>query len=112
MSSKRFIPGALAAGALLLAACTTPMTPLSPRDQLLVTCDGLATTMGIVKNFILEGRIDDPATLRDIRDASVIVEESCRNDPDYVAALSRLAAQSVILLEARINAETKAGKRS
>lgn len=111
MRSKTALSGVLAA-ALLLAACTTPMTLLSPRDQLLVTCDGLATTMGIVKNYILDGTIHHPATLRDIRDASVIVEESCTADIDYTAAMNRLAAQSVILLEARIKAETETGKRS
>jgi hypothetical protein len=110
MSSKSFISVVLVAGAMLLAACTTPIAQLSLRDQLLITCDGLATTMGIVKNFILEGRINDPATLGDIRDASVIVEESCRHDPDYIAALQRLAAQSAILLEARMQAEAESGK--
>lgn len=104
----------LAVAALLLAltACTSPLGQLSARDQLLVTCDGLATTMGIVKNYILDGTIDKPATLRDIRDASSIVEESCTADIDYTAAMNRLAAQSVILLEARIMAESGAGKRS
>ncbi|MDF2368924.1 hypothetical protein [Sneathiella sp.] len=102
----------IAALLLALTACAAPLGQLSPRDQLLVTCDGLATTMGIVKNFILDGTIHHPATLRDIRSASVIVEESCRNDPDYVAALNRLAAQSVILLEARLAAETDTGKGS
>jgi len=102
----------IAAFLLALTACAAPLGQLSARDQLLVTCDGLATTMGIVKNFILDGTINYPATLRDIRDASVIVEESCRNDPDYVAALNRLAAQSVILLEARLAAENDTGKGS
>ena len=112
MSNKGIILGMLVAGVLLLSACTTPVAQLSPRDQLLLTCDGLATTMGIVKNFILEGRIDDPATLARIHGASVVVEESCRHDPDYVAALQRLAAQSAILLEARMQAEADSGKGS
>ncbi|MZR30881.1 hypothetical protein [Sneathiella litorea] len=95
-----------------LGACASPLGTLSARDQLLVTCDGLATTMGIVKNYILDGTIDNPATLHDIRNASVIVEESCTSNIDHTTALSRLAGQSVILLEARIMAETETGERS
>ncbi|MAZ01748.1 MAG: hypothetical protein CMN56_01285 [Sneathiella sp.] len=97
---------------LILAACSTSFSQLSVRDQLLLTCDGLATTMGIVKNFILDGTIDNAATLRDIRAASVVAEESCTGDADYAAALSRLSAQSVILLEARHAAEADNGNRS
>jgi hypothetical protein len=106
---RRIIIAALLLG---LAACAAPLGQLSVRDQLLVTCDGLATTMGIVKNFILDGTIDDPRTLRDIRGASVIVEQSCTRDTDYMSALNRLAAQSVILLEARLAAETEIEERS
>ncbi|WP_340149968.1 hypothetical protein [uncultured Sneathiella sp.] len=102
----------LAALMLMLAACSTSFSQLSARDQLLLTCDGLATTMGIVKNFILDGTIDNAATLARIRAASVVVEESCTGDADYAAALSRLSAQSVILLEARLAAEADSGKRS
>ncbi|WP_339632478.1 hypothetical protein [uncultured Sneathiella sp.] len=97
---------------LMLAACGTSFSQLSARDQLLLTCDGLATTMGIVKNFIVEGTIREAATLARIRAASVVVEESCTDHPDYAAALNRLTAQSVILLEARLKAETETGKRS
>jgi hypothetical protein len=112
MRFRSLVLSALAAAALLLASCASPLGQLSPRDQLLVTCDGLATTMGIVKNFILDGTIDHPETLTRLRDTSLIVEESCRNDPDYVAALNRLAVQSAILLEARLAAENAAGKGS
>ncbi|MEX1034663.1 MAG: hypothetical protein WDZ54_01810 [Sneathiella sp.] len=97
---------------LVLGACSTSFGQLSARDQLLITCDGLATTMGIVRNFILDGTIREVATLRNIWAASVVVEESCTDDLDYAAALNSLAAQSVILLEARLAAEAETGKRS
>ena len=69
--------GAVLAGLMLmLAACSTSFSQLSARDQMLLTCDGLATTMGIVKNFILDGTIDDAATLARIRAASVVVSQA------------------------------------
>lgn len=112
MRNKSFIFSALAAAALLLSACASSVAQLSPRDQLLITCDGLATTMGIVRNFILDGTIDHPGTLARLREASVIVEESCGEKVEFARALERLAAQSVLLLEARIEAETAAGTGS
>ena len=68
--------------------------------------------MGIVKNFILDGTIREAVTLRNIRAASIVVEESCSDDLDYAAALNSLTAQSVILLEARLNAENAAREGS
>ena len=75
----KFLRLGLVAAALALAACTTPLSNMSPRDHFLITCDGLATTMGIVKNFILDGTIHEPETLLNIRAASIVVEESCAN---------------------------------
>ncbi|MAL80200.1 MAG: hypothetical protein CMN55_14025 [Sneathiella sp.] len=104
--------GALASGVLMLAACAAPLAGLTPRDQLLIACDGMATTMGIVRNYILDGTIRHPETLTALRDASLVVEESCREEQDPGAALTRLAAHSSILLEARLVAEagTKRGE--
>lgn len=112
MRNKPFVFSVLAAVVLLLAACASQVETLSARDRLLITCDGLATTMGIVRNFILDGTIDRPQTLRDIRAASLVVAATCVENTDYAAALDRLAAQSVILLEARIAAEAAAKQRN
>ena len=95
---------------LMVAACTTPFSQLSERDQLLLTCDGLATTMGIVKNFVIDGTIHDRETLLNLRASSLIVEETCVASTDYASALSRLAAQSSVLLDARLAAEAAAKK--
>lgn len=97
--------GALALGVLMLAACTAPLASLSPRDQLLIACDGLATTMSVISRYVRDGTIRDPDTLAGLREASLAVEESCREDQDYAAALARLAARSAVLLEARLTAE-------
>jgi len=105
MRNRAVLFGALVAVVLSFAACTMPNSRLTPRDQLLITCDGLATTMGIVKNFILDGTIDHAKTLLDIRAASVIIEESCIDNTNYAAALNSLTAQSIVLLEARLAAE-------
>tara|TARA_R100000005_G_scaffold90372_2_gene61643 strand:- start:673 stop:1011 length:339 start_codon:yes stop_codon:yes gene_type:complete len=104
--------GALVSGVLMLAACAAPLAGLTPRDQLLIACDGMATTMGIVRNYILDGTIRHPETLAGLRDASFVVEESCREEQDPAGALTRLAAHSSILLEARLaaEAETKRGE--
>ncbi|MCF8467397.1 MAG: hypothetical protein K9G33_08365 [Sneathiella sp.] len=95
---------------LMVTACAGPFAQLSERDQLLLTCDGLATTMGIVRNFVIDGTIKDREKLQNIRASSLIVEETCLASTDYASALSKLAAQSVVLLDARLAAEAAASR--
>lgn len=101
MSARGWKAAALLVPMLLLGACGTPFSTLPPRDQLLIACDGLATTMRILGRHVADGTLRDPALLRQLRATSLSVEESCAADQDFAAALNRLAASSAVLLAAR-----------
>lgn len=101
MSARGRAALVLVASTLALAACASPFARLPEHDQLLLACDGLATTMRHLERQVAAGTLRDPATLQSLRAASLTVEESCKADEDFTAALRRLADQSALLLAAR-----------
>ncbi len=90
---------ALCLTAFVVTAC---VTSIPARQQVVLTCDGAATTMKVVKGFVDTGKITDIQTLQDIKSATILVTETCL-DPSLTpeTALDIIMPKVLVLLNAR-----------
>ncbi len=97
--------------AVLLGACAIggslgALNQLTPDQKKVFACEGAASTMRVVENFIRNKTITHKQTLIDIADASQIITQTCLSKTtDPIEDLRIITYKAVYLMDARKAAE-------